>query len=56
MDMMKEQCPHCGTFGKLWNKSPEAFICPSCFSVFSEFGFITQPETEDMEEITSYWN
>jgi len=55
--MLKNQCPHCGTFGKIWHKQPEAFICPHCFSVFSEFGIILETENEqDIEDLLSLWN
>lgn len=49
-NMLKRHCPHCGTFGKPWNKKPEAFICPNCLSVFSEFGIIAQPDFEEHED------
>jgi rubredoxin len=46
---MSRKCPVCGTLGKLWNKNPEAFICPKCFTFFSKFGFILESEIEPME-------
>ncbi|MBI2676108.1 MAG: hypothetical protein HYX24_06630 [Candidatus Aenigmarchaeota archaeon] len=37
-------CPMCGTFGKMWNKAPEVFLCPNCSSLYSEFGLVLEPE------------
>jgi len=55
--LSSNQCPLCGTFGKVWNKEPEAFICPNCLSVFSEFGIIAQPdETPGMDELLNFCN
>ena len=43
-----KRCPTCGVKGKNWNKKTEVFHCPSCKSVFSEFGIIVEPQ-EDKE-------
>ena len=45
---MENNCPICGTPGRAWNKKPEAFKCPNCFSIFSEFGMIVEIENESM--------
>jgi rubredoxin len=44
------KCPLCGVSGKLWNKNPEAFMCPKCSTFFSKFGVVLEPE-EEMDEI-----
>ncbi len=49
---MSERCPVCGTIGRVWNKTPEVFQCPNCETIYSEFGFVTEPEY-DMNNI---WN
>jgi DNA-directed RNA polymerase subunit RPC12/RpoP len=43
------KCPACGTHGKLWNKEPEAFVCPKCSTFFSQFGVVLEPEEETDE-------
>lgn len=50
--MFKGKCPLCGTRGILWKKKPEIFVCPSCESVFSHFGFVLEAE----EEPLNIWN
>jgi hypothetical protein len=45
---MASKCPVCGTPGASWNKTPQAFKCPNCFSIFSEFGMILEAENEAM--------
>ncbi len=50
--MFKGKCHMCGTVGKVWNKRPEVFLCPSCSSVFSDFGVVKEPEKEPF----SMWN
>jgi len=47
--MFSDNCPVCGTTGKIWNKSPEVWKCPSCSTIFSHFGLVveTERETED---------
>lgn len=43
------RCPVCGTSGKLWNRKPEAFICPKCYTFFSKFGLVLESEEEPKE-------
>ncbi|MEE9323765.1 MAG: hypothetical protein V3U72_04430 [Candidatus Aenigmarchaeota archaeon] len=43
------RCPMCGTSGKIWNKKPEAFVCPKCFTFFSIFGVVLETEEEPNE-------
>ncbi len=43
------KCPICGTNGKLWNKKPEAFVCPKCLTFFSKFGVVLESEEEPNE-------
>ena len=43
---MRHKCPMCGTMGIVWNKKPEAFQCPNCFSIYSEFGMVMEIENE----------
>jgi hypothetical protein len=50
--MFSGKCPLCGTGGKVWNKRPEVFRCPSCETIFSDFGLIKQTEKEPF----SMWN
>jgi rubrerythrin len=50
MFLFDYNCPTCGTYGKLWNKQPEAFICPKCSTVFSKFGVVFEPQ-EEMDEL-----
>jgi len=45
---MDNKCPMCGTPGKVWNRDPEAFRCPNCFSIFSPFGMVMESESEFM--------
>ncbi|HLD57058.1 MAG TPA: hypothetical protein VJA47_02060 [archaeon] len=49
---MPTKCPLCGTNGKVWNKQPEAFQCQQCYSIYSEFGLILDPQRE-MQEMWS---
>ena len=44
--MISKKCPMCGTTGRLWNRKPEAFICPKCYTFFSRFGLILEAEIE----------
>ncbi|MBN2042961.1 MAG: hypothetical protein JW754_04110 [Candidatus Aenigmarchaeota archaeon] len=44
--MISKNCPVCGTHGRLWNKQPEAFLCPKCFTFYSKFGLILESEAE----------
>jgi hypothetical protein len=44
--MIKDRCPLCGAKGRVWHKEPEVFRCPSCMSVYSEFGFIVETGRE----------
>ena len=46
---MSENCPICGTSGKVWNKAPEAFVCPKCSTFYSRFGLILETEAETSE-------
>ena len=55
MFMFKDKCPMCGTFGRNWNKEPEAFICPNCMSVFTEFGIIIDSENTT-DDIMDAWS
>jgi hypothetical protein len=50
--MIKERCPLCGARGRVWHKRPEVFRCPSCMSVYSEFGFIV----ESGRELPEMWS
>ncbi len=47
------KCPVCGTVGKLWNRRPEAFMCPKCSTFFSRYGLILETETD--EEKAELW-
>jgi len=49
---MSKKCPICGTHGRIWNKNPLVFQCPNCSAIYSEFGFVLEPE----EEIITFWN
>jgi hypothetical protein len=40
--MFNDKCPLCGTRGRLWNETPEAFRCPNCASVFSRYGLVVE--------------
>jgi hypothetical protein len=40
------KCPLCGTQGTVWNKSPEAFRCPNCASIFSRYGMVVEAEED----------
>ncbi|MBI4020087.1 MAG: hypothetical protein HY367_02035 [Candidatus Aenigmarchaeota archaeon] len=53
--MFKDKCPLCGTNGRVWENetTPEVFKCPNCYSIFSEFGLVTEPERDDT---TDFWN
>jgi hypothetical protein len=44
-----EKCPLCGTLGKVWNRKPEAFLCPKCSTFFSKFGVVLETESEPSE-------
>jgi hypothetical protein len=44
-----EKCPLCGTLGKVWNRKPEAFLCPKCSTFFSKFGVVLEMESEPSE-------
>lgn len=43
---MDSRCPLCGTSGTIWNKKPEAFQCPNCCAIFSEFGLVVESDIE----------
>jgi hypothetical protein len=43
----------CGASGRVWHRSPEVFQCPNCATIYSEFGFVTEP---DMEYESSMWS
>jgi rubredoxin len=43
---MDNRCPLCGTPGRMWNRTPQAFRCPNCSSIFSEFGMVLETENE----------
>jgi hypothetical protein len=45
--MFDEKCPVCGVHGRLWNKTPQAFVCPKCSSFFTPFGLVLESEQED---------
>jgi rubredoxin len=45
----QDKCPMCGTMGKLWNKGPDAFLCPKCMTFYSRFGLILETEEEPIE-------
>ncbi|NIO22723.1 MAG: hypothetical protein GTN38_01695 [Candidatus Aenigmarchaeota archaeon] len=44
-----EKCPVCGTLGRVWNRRPEAFQCPKCYTFFSRFGVVLETESESNE-------
>ena len=50
--MISGKCPLCGTGGRVWHKSPEVFVCPSCDTVFSDYGLVMQSQKEPF----SMWN
>ena len=50
--MFTENCPLCGTHGKLWNKQPKVWQCPKCCSVFSRFGLVLESEGD----IEDFWS
>jgi DNA-directed RNA polymerase subunit RPC12/RpoP len=43
------KCPTCGVSGRIWNKEPEAFVCPKCSTFFTKFGLVLEPEEEKDE-------
>ncbi len=54
--MFQNKCPVCGTIGRIWNKKtakdPEVFLCPNCYSLYSEFGMVL----ESQREISENWS
>ncbi len=53
-----DHCPTCGAHGRLWNKEPEAFVCPRCSTFFSKFGVLLEPaeEREDGDDASDdFW-
>ncbi|MFH0956842.1 MAG: hypothetical protein V1813_03195 [Candidatus Aenigmatarchaeota archaeon] len=50
--LFTEKCHVCGTQGKLWQKKPDVWKCPSCKSVFSHFGVVLETEIESED----FWN
>ncbi len=42
------KCPVCGTPGREWNKRPQAFKCPNCMSIYSEFCMILESEADSL--------
>lgn len=38
----ENKCPACGVSGNVWKRKPELFICPSCNTIFHEFGLLFQ--------------
>jgi hypothetical protein len=49
--MSQSRCHLCGTYGKIWDKKPDVFICPNCYSIFSEFGIVL----ESKKELINLW-
>ncbi len=47
----KRRCPACGIKGKLWKRKPEVFICPTCSSVFNEFGVVLESQMEKQDNV-----
>jgi hypothetical protein len=45
--IFQEKCPLCGTSGRVWNSDPEVFVCPHCYSLYSEFGLVLEPTTKE---------
>ncbi|MCK5023716.1 MAG: hypothetical protein KAS04_06070 [Candidatus Aenigmarchaeota archaeon] len=45
----EHNCPRCGTDGKIWNESPETFMCPKCSTFYSRFGLVLETEMETYE-------
>ncbi len=43
----EDKCPSCGVSGKVWKKKPELYICPSCNTIFHEFGLLFQGARQD---------
>jgi len=42
--MNSEKCPSCGTFGKNWENEENVFHCPSCLTIYSEFGLVLEAQ------------
>lgn len=38
-------CPGCGVAGRLLLPKHDVFVCPVCAAVFSEFGFVVEPNS-----------
>ncbi len=45
----ENRCPSCGIAGKLWKKKPEVYRCPSCSTIFNEFGVVSLGVEKEME-------
>ena len=45
------KCPLCGTAGKVWNRKPQVFQCPSCLTFYSNFGLVL----ESRRDIPEFW-
>ena len=43
----KKQCPSCGVHGKKWGEEKNVYMCPTCNTIFNEFGIIAQPEDKE---------
>lgn len=44
------RCPSCGTKGVLWNKNPQTFKCPRCYTFYSKFGIVLET-SEDGDDV-----
>ena len=49
MFMISEKyCPNCGINGKEWEKNPKVLVCPICSTIFSEFGFVSIGDEQEV--------
>jgi len=45
----ENRCPVCSVEGSKWKKEPRVFLCPSCSTVFSEFGIVNSGYTKEVD-------
>ena len=42
MFIFTRNCPSCCTTGQVWKRKPRVCVCPTCATIFGEFGVIAE--------------
>ncbi|MBI4016045.1 MAG: hypothetical protein HY362_05015 [Candidatus Aenigmarchaeota archaeon] len=49
MFINESRCPSCGIESNVFMKDPKIFICPTCSTVFSEFGLVRSGVEQEVQ-------